>query len=172
MRRTFIVKRSATLFNAHSGDPRREEASHNIAGAAVKRSYVRWEPARLSAHPATEEESQTMTNRVLARSQWHFYFDRVSKALAGKSAQIEVTGLQIGDQIVSKGTRLLGITYDPKDDLLEITVEGLDHLIRSPRGISVEEGPQGLKSMEVVDSEDRRQIVLLAEPLRLPAPEH
>jgi hypothetical protein len=112
----------------------------------------------LFAHPATEEESQTMTNRVLARSQWHFYFDRVSKALAGKDC--------------FQGDAAPWHHYDPKDDLLEITVEGLDHLTRSLSGISVEEGPQGLKSMEVVDSEDRRQIVWLAEPLKLPAPRH
>jgi cation transport regulator len=34
-------------FAAHAGDPRREEAAHSIAWAAVKRSYVkvrdRWE---------------------------------------------------------------------------------------------------------------------------------
>jgi cation transport regulator len=28
-------------FGAHSGDPRREEAAHRIAWAAVKRSYVK-----------------------------------------------------------------------------------------------------------------------------------
>jgi cation transport regulator len=28
-------------FAAHAGDPRREEASHRIAWAAVKRSYVK-----------------------------------------------------------------------------------------------------------------------------------
>lgn len=30
-------------FAAHAGDPRREEAAHRIAWAAVKRSYVRTE---------------------------------------------------------------------------------------------------------------------------------
>ena len=42
-----------------------------------------------------------MTGRVLPKSQWHFYFDRISKALAGKSAQIEVTGLRIGGQVLA-----------------------------------------------------------------------
>jgi hypothetical protein len=113
-----------------------------------------------------------MTNRVLARSQWLFYFDRVSKALAGNSARIEVMGAPDRRSDCFQGDAAPWHHYDPKDDLLEITVEGLDHLTRSLSGISVEEGPQGLKSMEVVDSEDRRQIVWLAEPLKLPAPRH
>jgi len=35
-------------FAAHSGDPRQEEASHRIAWAAVKRSYVKTADAWLA----------------------------------------------------------------------------------------------------------------------------
>ena len=54
--------------------------------------------------------------------------------------------------------------------MLEIALEGLDHLIHKPRDISVDDGPDGLKCMEVVDSDRNRQIVKLMEPLMLPAP--
>jgi hypothetical protein len=55
-------------------------------------------------------------------------------------------------------------------DLLEIALEGLDHLIHNPCEISVDASPEGLTSMEIVDSARQRQIVKLMEPLMLSAP--
>ena len=111
-----------------------------------------------------------MAGRALAKPEWQSYCDRISKGLAGTRAQVEVTGLALGDQIAANWLPLLGITYEPKDDLLEIALEGLDHLIHKPREISVDDGPDGLKSMEIVDADQNRQIVKLMEPLMLPAP--
>ena len=69
---------------------------------------------------------------------------------------------------IAKWLPLFGITYDAKDNLLEIVMEGVDHLIRSPRSISVDEGPDGLRGMEIIDGERRRQIVTLRDPVLLP----
>jgi hypothetical protein len=111
-----------------------------------------------------------MAERTLARSEWQSYCDRISKSLTGKRAQIEVTGLRVGDQIQAESLPLFGITYDPNDDLVEISLEGLDHLINKPRAISVDEGPEGFTGMEIVDSDGQSQIVKLIDPLMLPAP--
>jgi hypothetical protein len=111
-----------------------------------------------------------MATRVLPKSEWQSFCDAISKGVASKLAQIEVTGLKLGDQIAAKWLPLLGITYEPKGDLLEIALEGIDHLIHNPREISVDAGPEGLTSMEIVDSARQRQIVKLMEPLMLPAP--
>jgi hypothetical protein len=110
-----------------------------------------------------------MAALTLAKPEWQSYCDRISKGLTGKRAQIEVTGLRIGDQIAANWLPLLGITYDSKDDLLEIALEGLDHLINKPLAISVDDGPDGLTGMEIVDSEGRRQILKLMNPLMLSA---
>lgn len=112
-----------------------------------------------------------MASRFLAKAEWHFYFDRIASALEGKRAQIEVTGLRLGDQIEARWVPLLGITYDKKNDLLNIALEGLDHLVRKPSSIVVDEGPDGLNGLEIVDADQYRQIVTLASPLRLPAPD-
>jgi len=85
-----------------------------------------------------------MASRALSKPEWESYCDRISKGLVIKRAQIEVTSLTLGDQIAAKWLPLLGITYDPKDDLLEIALEGFDHLINKPQSISVDDGPQGL----------------------------
>jgi hypothetical protein len=108
--------------------------------------------------------------RKLEKSLWQVYFDVMSKALVGKSAEIEVASLKLGDQIETEWTPLLGITYDPKDDILEIALDGHDHLINKPGEVYVEDQELELASLEVVDGEGVRQIVLLRDPLMLPPP--
>jgi hypothetical protein len=99
---------------------------------------------------------------VLAKSEWQSYCDRLSKGLEGKRAQIEVAGYAFGNRTAA-WLPLQGITYDPRDDVLEIVMEGLDHLIHKPRDISVDGGPEALTKMEIVDSDGRRQIIKLME---------
>jgi len=108
--------------------------------------------------------------KQLEKSRWRAYFDRISKALVGKRAEIEVASLKLGDQVAAEWLPLLGISYDPKNDIIDIALEGLDHIIHEPREVWVEqEGPE-LSSLEVIDAEGVRQIVVLRDPLMLPAP--
>jgi len=106
--------------------------------------------------------------RVVPQSEWREFFDRMSKALLGKWAEIEVASLDLGDQIVAERVPLLGVTYDSKDDLLDVALDRFNHLIRRPREITVDETSAGLSSVAVVDEEGARQIVRLKEPLTLP----
>jgi hypothetical protein len=110
-----------------------------------------------------------MTARKLEKSEWRAFFDRVSKLLVGKRAEIEVASLSLGDQIEAKWLPLIGITYDPKDDIVEVALEGVDHLIPKPREIYVEGGPIGLDSVEIIDANGTKQIVQLRDPLMLPS---
>ena len=111
-----------------------------------------------------------MAVRTLEKSEWHSYLDRVSRAVLGKRAEIEVASLELGDQIEAEWVPILGITYDQKDDVLDIVLLGLDHLIPKPRQIFVDEGLGGLASFGVVDHAGVRHIVQLREPLMLPPP--
>jgi hypothetical protein len=108
--------------------------------------------------------------KQLEKSQWRAYFDRISKTLVGKRAEIEVASLKLGDQIEAEWLPLLGISYDPKNDIIEIALEGVDHLIHKPREIYVEQEGLELSSLEVIDAEGARQIVVLRDPMMLPAP--
>ncbi len=110
-----------------------------------------------------------MATRKLDKAQWRTFFDGITKMLQGKQAEIEVTSLRLGDQVQAQWSSLLGITYDPKDDILEVALEGLDHLIPKPREIYVADGPEGVTAVEIVDAEDIKQIVKLRDPLMLPA---
>jgi hypothetical protein len=113
-----------------------------------------------------------VATRKIDKAQWRPYFDRMSKVLLGMRAEIEVDSLDFGSQLEAKAPwlPLLGIVYDHKDDLIEIALEDVDHLIRRPREIYVDEGPTGLESVLIVDADGVRQIVKLREPLMLPAP--
>ena len=111
-----------------------------------------------------------MAIRRLEKDEWQADLDRISKRLAGMRAEIEVAALNLGDQIAAEWVPMFGIVYDSKDDVLEIALDGLDHLISKPKEIYVDESQTELASFEVVDADDVRHIVQLREPLMLPAP--
>jgi len=111
-----------------------------------------------------------MAAEQIERARWAAYLDNLTRSLVGKQAEIEVAALDLGDQIQAHWAPLIGIAYDDKDDLIEIALEQLDHLIRSPRAIFVDHGVGGIVAIAIEDGEGRRQIVRLKDPLALPAP--
>jgi len=111
-----------------------------------------------------------MAAQKIDKSEWRVFFDLLSKGLVGTRAEIEVASLSLGDQIEAEWLPLLGITYDPKDDLLEIALEGVDHLINHPTEIWADAAAGELLSFEVIDGEGVSQIIHLREPLMLPSP--
>lgn len=108
----------------------------------------------------------------IEKSSWRPYFDNMSRVLDGKRAEIEVEALAIGSQVEAEWLPLLGITYDPRSDVVEILLEGLDHLIHKPKDVFVDQNAVELSSMEVIDDEDQHHIVRLRDPLMLPSPAH
>ena len=106
--------------------------------------------------------------RTIPKTEWRSFFDRLSQALLGKWAEIEVASMDLGDNIVAEWVPMIGITYDSRDDLLDVALDRVDHLIRHPKEILVEEDESGLKSVAVLDGDDTRQIINLRTPLMLP----
>ena len=81
-----------------------------------------------------------------------------------------MTGLGLGHQVAAEWIPLIGLSYDPKSDLVAVTAEGVEHLIRHPRQIHVDHEVDSLRSIEVIDAEGDHHIVLIKDPLSLPAP--
>ena len=52
--------------------------------------------------------------------------------------------------------------------MIEIALDGLDHMVNRPRELYVDVGPGGMISLEIVDGGGVRQIVRLRDPLMLP----
>jgi hypothetical protein len=106
-----------------------------------------------------------MSSRELLRGEWQAFCDRISKVLSGAHAEVEIVSLDLGDQIEAKWSPLFGIVYDPKSDVFEIALDGVDHLISRPRRLLVEETPRGIVAFEITADDTTRQIVRLREPL-------
>lgn len=111
-----------------------------------------------------------MSVQQVDKSGWAVFFDTLTRTLVGKRAEIEVASLELGDQIEAEWAPLIGLSYDPKGDLIEVALEGIDHLIRSPREVSVDYDVGGVMAVEIVDMDGTSQIVKLKDPLALPAP--
>lgn len=100
-----------------------------------------------------------MATKRLDEHDWGRYFDNVASALRGRKATVEVVAPDIGAQFAAVGLDVIGIAYDPKDRLLEIALDGMDHLIRHPQEIYVDETPRGLAVVEATDGSGRKHIV-------------
>jgi len=112
-----------------------------------------------------------MAVEQIDRMRWAPFFDDITKSLIGKQAEIEIASLDLGDQIEAQWAPLIGITYDEKDDLIEIALEELDHMIRAPRQVFIDYAVGGIvAAIEIIDADGNRQIVKLKDPLALPAP--
>jgi hypothetical protein len=102
------------------------------------------------------------------KSKWQAAADLLSRAIHGQAARLEIASMRLGDQTVAEWAPLRGVSYDPKDDLFEIQLEGLDHLVRHPRTFAVREHDGLTDSLAVVDGEGAEHIVQLREPIALP----
>jgi len=112
-----------------------------------------------------------MAATEIDRDRWATFLDTITNSLIGKQAEIEVVSLSLGDQMEAEWTSLIGIAYDRKDDLIEIALDKLDHLVRSPRQLFVDYGVgEIVAAIEIVDDEGTRQIVKFKDPLLLAAP--
>ena len=104
-----------------------------------------------------------MAIRQLPRTDWNDYFDAFSKEKSDSGridyAEIRVFSPEIGAQPQTKWLPLQGLTYDPKDDRLDVFVKGLDHMIVHPKVIYVEESSGRLDSIEVVREDGTYEVV-------------
>lgn len=109
-----------------------------------------------------------MSVRKLERAEWRPFFDRLSKTLEGRRAEIEIASLSLGQQVEANWLPLIGLAYDPKDDIIEVALDRLDHLIQKPRDVFLDEEAGVVSSLEIIDADNVRQIVKFKEPIMLP----
>ncbi|WP_025662053.1 DUF5335 family protein [Rhizobium sp. IBUN] len=97
--------------------------------------------------------------KVLPKSEWAAYFSRLHKEVKGKEIKVEVLGATIGDQVLVRSAPLLGATYEPKEDALEISVKGMTHVVDHPQKISIQDDDGKVFAIEVIDAGDRHQLM-------------
>ena len=116
--------------------------------------------------------------RELERATWPTYFDSMTASIEGTLVTVELMGEQLGDQTDVERLPVQAISYDPRDDVVEVAVGGrgnrypvvLRHFISNPTAISVEESPEGRPSaILVTDPGGVRTLIRLFEPGMLEA---
>jgi hypothetical protein len=95
--------------------------------------------------------------------------DRVSKQLNAQTVEVDVASLQLGDQIKADWVRLLGLSYDPHNDAIEIMLDGIDITVPKPREIHFEGSGSHWTALDIRDAEGVQHILELKNPLLLPA---
>jgi hypothetical protein len=109
------------------------------------------------------------STRTIPKEDWRPFFDMISKSLVGQRVEVETASLDLGDQIVAEWLPLVGITYDSHNDLLDVAMVELDHLIRNPRAIVVQESKGSIESVAVEDADGETEVIRLKAPVMLPA---
>ncbi len=110
-----------------------------------------------------------MAEKCIVPAEWEEYFDNFSKKLKGlpEKTTIELVAPSVSDLEEGKNLTLAGISYDPKDMVLAVSCEDLDHLINKPQEICVEEENGGVKTIRATDGTGLEHFIKLSKPLAL-----
>jgi hypothetical protein len=111
-----------------------------------------------------------MSRIKLERDDWKRYFDEVSRHLHGRHVEIKVAGLEVGEQTEADWALLQGLTYDTRDDYIEVAIEPLHHRIPHPRAVTIDVVGAELASLHVEDGDGHEQFLRFKSPLALPLP--
>lgn len=113
-----------------------------------------------------------MKNHVIEKFEYKKYLDSISKLIKGQQVELEVTGLDIGNQVETEWVALEGFSYDPKDETLVVHTPKLDHTIHRPIQIIAAEDGANLNSLFIKDTDDHTHIVQFRRPLMLEQTKH
>lgn len=111
-----------------------------------------------------------MANQNITKENLKDYFDHFSMIMPTELVEIEVAALDLGDQIEAEWTPMTGISYDPKDDIVVVDLDNgnLQHTIRSPQEVVVDEDDNGIRSITIKCGEGHLHVLHLKQPRSLP----
>jgi hypothetical protein len=104
--------------------------------------------------------------KLIPRQHWTEYFDSVSRRFfrddQPEVATIAVPSRLAGDRTAVHGARVIGITYDRHDDVLDVALDGVDHLVYRPTEIRVIEDADGfVRELMVKHKGGPREVIVL-----------
>lgn len=111
-----------------------------------------------------------MRYHQIAKPRWKDFFDQISRELQGQALELEMVGLDIGDQIEEPWAPLNDVSYRPAVDTIFLRLRPFSYEIHQPREIVVEERELEIRSISVKDGKGHLQIMNFRRPLRLPEP--
>jgi hypothetical protein len=106
--------------------------------------------------------------RQIPSQEWKTYFERFTRDQLGddipvpKAATIELQSPTLGLQYEGQAMRLLGLTYDPKNETFEVLLEEVTHLVSRPVEIWVIEEDGGfVPTLALICPDGKRELVSL-----------
>jgi hypothetical protein len=108
-----------------------------------------------------------MTLRQIYRRDLGAYCDGLSERLASgrHRATIDIELKGMGRETAANARPMLGVSYDPKSNTIEVALEGLWHRVREPRGLYADERTEGVAAVEIVAHDGVRCVVHLDPPI-------
>jgi hypothetical protein len=100
----------------------------------------------------------------VARDRLFTYFDTYTKRFlrddSPEAVDVEVLEPDWGHQTPLQGSRLIGITYDPRSNSLEFALDWGDHRVTEPEEVwTIEEADGFVSALEVVRRDGLREVV-------------
>ncbi len=108
-----------------------------------------------------------MSNKKLQESEYETYFNTLSKGMKGGTAELEVMAVSIMDREQTDWIPFYGISYDPSEKTISIISEFIDHHIKNPTEINVQEGEKGVESVEINGGDGYTHRVKFKNPIAL-----
>jgi hypothetical protein len=113
----------------------------------------------------------------LERSAWRHFFDLLTKEHEGWQVTVEVTSVDIGDQVQAEKLPFAFMEYDKDDDVI-VGVGGRDsrypvvlqHIVNDPQKVLVDTtAPNAATAIDVIGEDGAQTIVSLHPAPALPA---
>ena len=106
------------------------------------------------------------TTKQIPQEQWQETFDHFTKRHLRddlpEAVTIEHLSPDLGDQVQVEAVRLLGISYDPRSDALEVLLPNVDRLVFHPKELWVVEEEEGfLSSVKIVRADETKEILTI-----------
>ena len=108
-----------------------------------------------------------MENRILERDEWKTALEDLWRKMEGREIRIEVEALNIGDQIEAEHVELRGLSYDPRDDVVQVWVGPLDHMIHHPQRIMLAVERGRLVAIDITDADGEQHIIRPLEAIEV-----
>ena len=108
-------------------------------------------------------------DKMINKEEFKQYLDDFNKILPVGEVELEVAGLNIGDELSTEWVVLNSINYDPKSDEIVVDLsDGYQHTILNPVELVVEEDDQGIHSFTVKCTHGHLHIIKFKKVLALP----
>jgi hypothetical protein len=111
-----------------------------------------------------------MTHDLIPKEHWSEFFNTLTKDFRDHRIDLEVAGLDVGDQLEEEYVPLDGFSYEPRSDTLVVHSPNHDHEILRPAEVGVAHEGAAIGGVSIMDTEGRVHLVRFKTSPALPTP--